>query len=80
MSLRPKHPNKLIEEIIRYAESRRWRYKKAGNSAHAWGRLYCPLATQEGCCLSVWSTPKNVVNHARQIKKKINQCQHIGEE
>ena len=74
--VRPRHPNKEIETAIQYAEARGWRYKKAGHSAHAWGRLLCPLQTQAGCMLSVWSTPRNVVNHVIQIRKRIKQCPH----
>ena len=32
---RKRHINKEIEATIQYAEMRGWRYKKAGNSAHA---------------------------------------------
>ena len=46
--VRPKHPNKDIERAIQYAESKNWRYASTGNSAHAWGRLLCPLASREG--------------------------------
>lgn len=76
---RPKHKNKEIEEAIAYAERNGWRYKSSGNSAHAWGRLLCPLNTREGCSLSVWSTPRSSTNHARQIKSRVNNCSHKGE-
>lgn len=39
MQRRKKHPNKEIEKAIRYAERLGWRYRRAGKSAHAWGRL-----------------------------------------
>lgn len=73
---RKKHPDKEIEAVIQYAESRGWHYKKAGASAHAWGRLICPLHTRDGCMMSIWSTPRNSVNHADQIRKKTDQCPH----
>ncbi len=76
MASRPRHPNKDIEAAIRYAERCRWRYKQTGNSAHAWGRIYCPEKTPEGCALSVWSTPKNVIYHVMQIRRKVNLCAH----
>ena len=73
---RKKHPNKEIETAVQYAEARGWRYKKTGSSAHAWGRLLCPLQAQEGCAMSVWSTPRNPYGHANQIIKRIDQCPH----
>lgn len=80
MARRPKHPNKEIEEAIVYAEHKGWVYKEPGNSAHAWGRLLCPLHTREGHQMSVWSTPRNAYNHACQIKKLVDKCQHDAEE
>lgn len=74
--LRKQHPNKEIEAAVQYAEAHGWRYKKAGNSAHAWGRLLCHLETREGCMMSVWSTPRNPYNHAEQIRKRVDQCPH----
>lgn len=80
VSSRKKHPNKEIEKAIQYAESKGWRYKKAGQSAHAWGRLLCPFGERDGCSLSVWSTPRNADVHAEQIKKRVKQCKHLGGE
>lgn len=79
---RPKHPEKPIELAIQYAENLGWRVEKAGPRAHAWGRLYCPQATRTGCIISVWSTPRNADNHARQIRKSVDQCPHqsIGDD
>lgn len=76
MAIRKKHPNKEIEEAVSYAEKHGWRYQEVGKSAHAWGRLLCPVNQREGCALSVWSTPRNAVNHAKQIKQQINKCIH----
>lgn len=78
--VRPKHPNKDIELAIKYAESKGWRYQPSGNSAHAWGRLLCPLASREGHAMSVWSTPRSNEDHAKQIKHKVDACEHQGEE
>lgn len=77
MFARPRHPNKEIEKAIQEAESNGWYYKPSGNSAHAWGRLYCPLNNREGCMMSIWSTPKSANNHANQIRQKIKQCCHL---
>lgn len=76
--MRPKHHNKEIEQAIRYAESKGWRYQATGHSAHAWGRILCPLATREGHAISIWSTPKNAQNHAKQIKRNVDDCDHLG--
>ena len=74
--MRPKHPNKIIEAAIKYAEAKKWRYQSAGRSAHAWGRLLCPLADREGHAMSIWSTPRNAENHARQIRRNVDACEH----
>jgi len=76
MDKRKQHPNKEIEAAIVYAEKHGWRHKKAGGSAHAWGRLYCPRMDREGCSMSIWSTPKSPEHYAKQIKRKVNNCPH----
>lgn len=73
---RPKHPNKHIEEALKYAEDQGWRVEKAGKSAHAWGRIYCGGGQREDCIISVWSTPRSPQNHAQQIRRAINKCPH----
>lgn len=78
--VRPRHPNKEIEQAIKYAESKGWRYYSSGHSAHAWGRLLCPLADREGHSMSIWSTPKSTENHARQIRRNVDACEHQGDE
>jgi hypothetical protein len=45
---RVKHPNKEIGAAIVYAEQNGWVFKNTGNSAHAWGKLLCPLHTRAG--------------------------------
>lgn len=76
MARRPKHPNKEIEEAILYAEQQGWIYKDSGKSAHAWGKLLCPLHMREGCKMSIWSTPANTYNHAHLIIRMVNKCNH----
>ena len=73
---RPTHPNKEIEAAIRYAESKGWRFKSAGKSAHAWRRLFCRQADQSGCQMSVWSTPKHAEDFAKQVRRKADKCAH----
>ncbi|WP_203250197.1 hypothetical protein [Cysteiniphilum marinum] len=77
--MRTKHPNKEIEKAIKYAEMKGWRYQSSGNSAHAWGRLLCPLENRDGHSISVWSTPRSAENHAKQIRRVVDNCEHQGE-
>jgi len=76
VSTRKKHPNKEIELAIKYAEGKLWRHLKTGKSAHAWGRLLCPLQNKEGCSMSIWSTPRDTNNHAKQICRRVDSCPH----
>jgi hypothetical protein len=73
---RPVHPDKDIEAAERFAESKQWRYVAPGNSAHAWGRLFCPGGRPGDCKLSVYSTPRDPRNHARSIIRRVNACVH----
>lgn len=77
MTHRSRHPDKDIELAIQYAEDCGWRYKESGKSAHAWGTLMCVEKSRDGCKLSIWSTPRNCVNHANQIRRKVKQCLHL---
>lgn len=77
--VRPKHPNKHIEEAVSYAENIGWIYKKSGNSSHCWGHLLCPCCSRNGCIIQVYSTPKVPENHAKHIRRVINKCCHNGE-
>jgi hypothetical protein len=74
---RAKHPKKEVEGAIRYAEDHGWSIEVGGS--HAWGRMYCPYNDPECrcgefCITSIWSTPRNVVNHARQLKRVVDNC------
>lgn len=70
------HPDKEIEAAIEYAESQGWRYRKAGRSAHTWGRLLCPYKKRNGCTIAIWSTPSNIGLHVNQILQKVKYCPH----
>jgi hypothetical protein len=37
---RPRHPKQDVEDAVRYAESKGWRFRKMGH----WGRLFCAHA------------------------------------
>ena len=80
MIRRSRHPNKEIEEAIRNAEQNSWSYKDSGNSAHSWGQLLCPLHAREGHRISIWSTPRSAFNHAQQIRRQVDRCQHHEED
>jgi len=64
-------------EALEYAEAQGWTVEKA--RGHAWGRLYCPYNDAECrcgefCITSVWSTPRNPGNHARQLTRVVDNC------
>ncbi|OAM31705.1 hypothetical protein A7P96_04510 [Eikenella sp. NML03-A-027] len=68
-----KHPNKHIRAALAYAEQHGWAVVPAGKSAHAFCRLRCLQGHTEHQ-MSVWSTPRNPENHAKQIIRKVNEC------
>lgn len=75
--VRPKHPKPEIEAALRHAEHHGWRVVAGGS--HAWGKIYCPYDDDacrcgEFCIACVWSTPKNPVNHARALKRVVDNC------
>ncbi|OGT32527.1 MAG: hypothetical protein A3C44_02135 [Gammaproteobacteria bacterium RIFCSPHIGHO2_02_FULL_39_13] len=80
MPRRKKHPSKEIEAAVITAEKNGWVYKKTSGSAHAWGRLFCSLRTQDGCILSIWSTPRSNEVHAKQIRARVKKCPHLSRE
>ena len=79
---RDRHSKKEVEAALAYAESMEWRIEKA--TGHAWGRLYCPFNNRqcrcgEFCVISIWSTPKNPGNFARQIRRVVDNCRGEAE-
>ncbi|PWE17278.1 hypothetical protein DDZ18_06205 [Marinicauda salina] len=80
MSGRPRHPDKDIEAAVAYLEGLGWRWRKAGGSAHAWGRMLCPRNDRSGCQCSVWTTPRNPRAHARTLRRYGDRCGHGREE
>ncbi|HBP6688244.1 TPA: hypothetical protein L6B04_08240 [Pseudomonas aeruginosa] len=74
---RSSHPKKEVEEALQHAEAQGWRVEVGGS--HAWGRIYCPYNDEECrcgefCITSVWSTPKNSGNHARALRRVVDNC------
>jgi hypothetical protein len=75
--IRARHPKKEVEETLRHAEERGWRVEVGGS--HAWGRMYCPYNDPtcrcgEFCITSIWSTPRNAGNHARALRRIVENC------
>lgn len=54
------------------AEENGWRIVK-GKKGHAWGRMYCPYGNPE-CAISIYSTPRNPENHAKNLIRAIHKC------
>ena len=68
------HPNKEIREAVAEALARGWRL--VPSRGHAWGRLFCPEASRDGHCFSIWSTPRNPQNHAADLRRALDRCPH----
>ncbi|MFJ4155934.1 hypothetical protein ACIPZF_14220 [Pseudomonas sp. NPDC089752] len=78
---RPSHARKEVEQALRHAESQGWRVVAGGG--HCWGKLYCPFNDAdcrcgEHCITSIWSTPKNPGNFARQLRRVVDNCAGTG--
>lgn len=74
---RSTHPKKEVEAAISYAESQGWSVIVGG--AHAWGKLLCPYNDEDCRCgtfcrVGIWSTPKNAANHAKDLKRVVDNC------
>jgi hypothetical protein len=71
---RSPHPKKEVEEALKHAEEQGWRVEVGGS--HAWGRIYCPYNDEECRCgeFCITSTPKNPGNHARALRRVVNNC------
>ncbi|VFR51946.1 FIG00581864: hypothetical protein [plant metagenome] len=71
------HSKKEVEAALRHAEENGWRVEVGGS--HAWGKIYCPdndkeCRCGEFCIASIWSTPRSPGNHARQIRRVVDNC------
>lgn len=70
---RPRHPEKEVEAVVAYAESKGWRWQ-AG--AH-WARMFCPRANRDGCRVSVFGTPRDAGDHAKDLRRQVDRCPHF---
>lgn len=68
-----KHPNKSIQAALEYAKKHGWEIVPYGRSAHSFCRLRCKQGHTEHQ-MSIWSTPRNPENHAKQILRKVKEC------
>ena len=75
-----KHSKKEVAEVIEYAIKNGWSFVPP--EGHAFGILRCPTNKKcrngHYCQLSVYSTPKSSLNHARRIKDAIDNCMSKG--
>jgi hypothetical protein len=63
-----KEIRKVLKEIVKASPGRpSFQLVKGGH----WGMLEC----SNGCCqIGVWGTPKNAVNHARDLRREVAKC------
>jgi hypothetical protein len=76
---RRRHPKKEVEEALREAESVGWRVE-ATVPGHRWGVMRCPEISRDGCQASIWSTPRNPGNHAKQLRRALTRCPDVAKE
>lgn len=74
---RAAHPKKEIESALKHAERCGWRV--VVGASHAWGRLYCAFNDAacrlgELCMVSIWGTPRDIVGHARFLRRVVDHC------
>lgn len=67
---RPKHSKADVEKALKDAEDANWTVDFPFGH---WGQIWCPAHI---CRLSIWSTPKNEGNHAKQIRRAVEHCPH----
>lgn len=69
-----RHPNKEIESALEHAREKGLTVVKSPRG-HCWGVIRCPFG-RGGCQKSVWSTPRNPEQHARDIRRFVDKCPH----
>jgi hypothetical protein len=68
---RHRHRKKEVEEALQPAEAAGWMVVSTG-AGHHWGVARCGA----GCSVSVWSTPRDAGNHAKDIRRGVDRCPH----
>lgn len=71
------HKDKHIRAAIDYAISEGWTFTPGGASAHCFGRLVCGISVHSDHMMSIWSTPRDAVNHSKQIIRMVNRCHAV---
>jgi hypothetical protein len=71
------HPDKVINEAVKHARAHGWTITLS--NGHAWGKMRCPHNSKDcsggdHCQTSIWSTPGNPADHARRLKKIVDNC------
>ena len=69
------HALKDVDAAIKTALKMGWRWVEKGNG-HTVGYLYCTASSSGGheentCCIPVFGSPKNSGNHAKKIRKAV---------
>jgi hypothetical protein len=76
---RARHPKKDVEAALAELEDAGWTVTSTA-SGHRWGVARCAESSRSGCQISIWSTPRSPENHARQIRRVLDRCNHISDE
>jgi hypothetical protein len=64
---RSRHPKKEVEQALSRAEQARLNVQQNTKRGHKWGDVGCQ--DKNHARKSVWSTPRNPGNHAKDINK-----------
>ena len=72
---RARHPKKDVEGALVEAEAAGWRITPT-SSGHRWDIMDCGEEKRVRCQASIWSTPRNPVDHAKQLRRLIGRCPH----
>jgi hypothetical protein len=70
---RRRHPKKEVEQALRVAETRGWKVQPQPRG-HRWGVMRCPAHEHWH---PIWSTPKNPGNHAKELGREMQRCEHV---
>ncbi|MDE2977517.1 MAG: hypothetical protein OXU63_08345 [Acidobacteriota bacterium] len=73
--MRRRHPKKEVEAAVREAEKAGWTVT-LNRRGYRWGVMKCGEASRSGCRESIWSTPRDPVNHAKRLRRVIKRCPH----
>lgn len=75
---RARHPKKEVEAALAELEDAGWAVVPTA-SGHRWGVARCAESGRSGCQVSIWSTPRSPDNHARQLWRALDRCNHVPE-